>query len=625
MFKAREPVPQRRHEFVSNVNGARPSATMNFYPIPSSPSDERGNRGEGILSDDHTFTSSPRAASIALSPRSPVGVEFTHTTSITPSVARRRRLNTIREGVPMPYRSATIMKQRTLPHTNTLTNAKKYQDNGGFPGPIELVNRLIQRMAPRTYIKLERTLTIPYTQTLEGGKSKWLNFDLDVGRNSNFRIDELTDDQLEEIGGVEYMALRYLSYLVPLYFIFTQVIAYLVFAPWISTTDQYDDVFDAQPRVVKKPWFALFQVMAAYTGGGLSLVDMGMVPFQNAYLMTLPLIFVILAGNHALPIFLRFIIWVGSRVSREGSDAEKAFSFLLDHPRRCFIYLFPSHQTWFLLIVLVMFSAVEWILFEVLNIGLAPYGSLNTGAKVICGLFQGLAARASGFSIVPLASLAPALQFLYMVMMYIAIYPIAISIRSTNSYEEQSLGVFDEPTEEEEEEPQDHEMEHLGVRQRVHRYVGWHLRKQVSLDIWWLVWGVFLVAIIERNNLMDEDKKWFDIFRVLFELVSAFGGIGLTLGLPYDNFSFVGGMRPLSKLVIIVIMVRGRHRGLPVAVDRAIMLPQELMKLRQQQQAEEHQKNGENGHPPQTHAHSEQPEHGLGLVFSPGHTGHGTA
>lgn len=31
---------------------------------------------------------------------------------------------------------------------------------------------------------------------------------------------------------------------------------------------------------------------------------------------------------------------------------------------------------------------------------------------------------------------------------------------------------------------------------------------------------------------MAEDKKWFDMFRVLFELVSAFGGIGLSLGFP---------------------------------------------------------------------------------------------
>ncbi len=46
------------------------------------------------------------------------------------------------------------------------------------------------------------------------------------------------------------------------------------------------------------------------------------------------------------------------------------------------------------------------------------------------------------------------------------------------------------------------------------------------------MWAVFLVAIIERGQLMDPNEKWFDMFRVLFELVSAFGGIGLSLGFP---------------------------------------------------------------------------------------------
>ena len=32
---------------------------------------------------------------------------------------------------------------------------------------------------------------------------------------------------------------------------------------------------------------------------------------------------------------------------------------------------------------------------------------------------------------------------------------------------------------------------------------------------------------------MDEEKKWFDLFRVIFELASAFGGIGLSIGVPY--------------------------------------------------------------------------------------------
>ena len=51
-------------------------------------------------------------------------------------------------------------------------------------------------------------------------------------------------------------------------------------------------------------------------------------------------------------------------------------------------------------------------------------------------------------------------------------------------------------------------------------------------DIWWLVWGIFLVAIIERKNLMDPNKPWFNLFAIIFELVSAFGSVGLSLGFP---------------------------------------------------------------------------------------------
>lgn len=115
-----------------------------------------------------------------------------------------------------------------------------------------------------------------------------------------------------------------------------------------------------------------------------------------------------------------------------------------------------------------------------LDIGLPAYQSIPPGPRVLAGLFQGLAARASGFSIVPIASLAPALQFLYVVMMYIAVYPVALSIRSTNVYEERSLGVFEEPDEDDDEEPTD-----IGKlktrRERIGRYVGWHWRKQMSI------------------------------------------------------------------------------------------------------------------------------------------------
>ena len=38
--------------------------------------------------------------------------------------------------------------------------------------------------------------------------------------------------------------------------------------------------------------------------------------------------------------------------------------------------------------------------------------------------------------------LHPALLVSYMIMMYISIFPVAISIRNTNVYEEKSLGIY---------------------------------------------------------------------------------------------------------------------------------------------------------------------------------------
>lgn len=58
----------------------------------------------------------------------------------------------------------------------------------------------------------------------------------------------------------------------------------------------------------------------------------------------------------------------------------------------------------------------------------------------------------------------------------------------------------------------------------------------------------------------------------MFEVSSSYGTVGLSLGAP-SGTSLSGGLRTLSKLVLCAVMVRGRHRGLPLAIDRAVMLP----------------------------------------------------
>jgi hypothetical protein len=146
-------------------------------------------------------------------------------------------------------------------------------------------------------------------------------------------------------------------------------------------------------------------------------------------------------------------------------------------------------------------------------------------------------------------------------MMYISVLPIAISVRRTNVYEEKSLGLYGSPEEEAAEDDPSKEPS----------YVGSHLRRQLSFDLWYIFLGFFVIAIAEGSKLQNDPN--FTMFAVLFEIVSAYGTVGLSLGYTGTNASLSAQFSVISKLVIIAMQIRGRHRGLPYALDRAIMLP----------------------------------------------------
>jgi len=471
-----------------------------------------------------------------------------------------------------------------LPRSYTLSRQERIMDRGygGFPTPVELFRRALKYFFPKVHGRLARTMSVPRTNTLTsargggtiGGLSgtgvkevPYITFDALIGRNSKFH--DLTSEQHDELGGVEYRALKSLFWIVLIYWVGTQFAGFIIMGPYISAGGRYDDVFTSQFRVVPIYWFAAFQSVSAFSNTGMSLVDQSMLPFQTAYVMIFTMMFLIFAGNTAFPIFLRLSIWLLHKTVPNQSRYKENLQFLLDHPRRCFIYLFPSTQTWFLVFVMFALTMFDWVSFLVLDIGNPVIEAIPVGTRIAGAFLQSAAVRAAGFAIVPLNSLAPAVKVLYVIMMYIAVYPIAMSVRSTNVYEERSLGVFEV---EDEVEP-----EEAAGAQAVAKYLGWHARRQLAFDIWWLAAGLWLVCIIERGNLTnDAYESWFSIFSVLFELVSAYATVGLSLGVPYDNFSLSGSFRKLSKLVVILVMIRGRHRGLPVAIDRAVMLPRDF-------------------------------------------------
>jgi Cation transport protein len=69
------------------------------------------------------------------------------------------------------------------------------------------------------------------------------------------------------------------------------------------------------------------------------------------------------------------------------------------------------------------------------------------------------------------------------------------------------------------------------------------------------------------------EQLGFSAFNILFEDASAYGTVGLSLGVPDDSYSLSGAFQTGSKLVTMAVMIRGRHRGLPLTIDRSILLP----------------------------------------------------
>ncbi|CAH7672704.1 cation transport protein-domain-containing protein [Phakopsora pachyrhizi] len=554
------------------------------------------------------------------------------------------RLSIRRSGQLSIRRSSHYSTQNIDTHLSPLPDKRFENDFGGFPNPVSVVWSGLSRIVRKKLINRnqEQTHSLEFVRTMSiGGENldrraknrlverllgnrgdgiterikkvnsaSYISFNAIVGRNSNFLT--LTSAQKEELGGVEYKALSLLL----------KLISITILLPWLTAgpgNNKYKSNFIN---------LETGQVLV----NRVCLVDAGFTVFQDAHLFMILCCFLVVVGNTGYPVILRGFIWLiykltPSRPNRtiriqtinrsidtlHKEESNKSFlirtlrkifrrgkgdendedvksrrridelemirknatevgrkdvlMFLLDHPRRCFVYLFPSKQTWILFSILLIFTIIDW--------------------RVLCGLLQSLSVRAAGFSVVSLAAVAPALQVLYIVMMYIAIFPIAISIRSTNVYEERSLGLkgsglSDEKKrtlnrglkeksrnsirddEGEDDERVDVTVEGLRRRRRVRgdhddvdvdednsvsdrdessslssteaeaealengtrSYLSYHIKKQLLFDVWWLILAVWIICITES-----------------------------------------------------AVMLRGKHRGLPIAIDRAVLLPLELRRL----------------------------------------------
>ena len=88
-----------------------------------------------------------------------------------------------------------------------------------------------------------------------------------------------------------------------------------------------------------------------------------------------------------------------------------------------------------------------------------------------------------------------------------------------------------------------------------------HVSILLSRTYTWLYIFIFLVCCFESSKIAPVDEN-VTVIKIVFDLVSAFGSVGLTTGYPNISSSFCTIFTDPSKIVIVLTMLIGRHRGL---------------------------------------------------------------
>lgn len=194
----------------------------------------------------------------------------------------------------------------------------------------------------------------------------YLSWEPTIGRNSAFP--DLSEEQREELGGIEYRSLKTLALVLTGYFWGFTMLGVVGLVPWIIKVEKYGQIVDKAG--VARTWWAFFTSNSAFMDLGFTLTPDSMISFNKATWPLLILSFLIVIGNTGFPIMLRFIIWCTSHVIPVGTGLYEELRFLLDHPRRCFTLLFPSGATWWLFWLLVIMNGLDVLFFVVLDVSL---------------------------------------------------------------------------------------------------------------------------------------------------------------------------------------------------------------------------------------------------------------
>lgn len=264
-------------------------------------------------------------------------------------------------------------------------------------------------------------------------------------------------------------------------------------------------------------WYAVFHGVNAFNNAGFSLYSDGLVRYINSPILTLVISLLIIFGGLGYDVIIEIYFWAEARVKRQ-----KTVSIFSLH------FKVVTSTTIFLLILgLIVFLVVE---FNNPN----TLGNLNFSNKILGAWFQSVTTRTAGFNTIDIGKLTDVGFFMTIALMFIGASPgstgggiktttFRILLNSTKAA--------------------------LRGQDRVICYQR-QIPTAVIIKAIGMACGSVLVVTISTILIAASDPK-LELLAIFFEVVSAFGTVGLSTGIT-SSFS------PIGQLILVATMYIGR-------------------------------------------------------------------
>jgi trk system potassium uptake protein TrkH len=266
-------------------------------------------------------------------------------------------------------------------------------------------------------------------------------------------------------------------------------------------------------------WLAIFHAVSAWNNAGFSLFKDNLMSYENSWSLNLTIPILIILGGIGYQVILEFYLWLMCRLKHKNKPFAFSLNFKIVVSTTCF---------------LLVFGTLAFLVTEFKNPD--TLGNFSFTDKVLGAWFQSVTTRTAGFNTIDNGKIDIAGLFITMGLMFVGASPSGTGggIKTT------TLRILTSCT-----------RSVLRGKEEVIVY-----RRQIPVPLLLkavaVVFGSAMTVIVATVLIaFIELESHLNLIQILFEVISAFATVGLSMGI-------TANLSPLSQLVLVLTMYTGR-------------------------------------------------------------------